>query len=110
MFVFGAAALTGAALSSGWARAGDDELPALIAALDSHGIAVLQESLGKPDTLLMTSDGSANHAVWSAFAARGWMTESDAYGGGPVGVKLKTFSITPDGLAKIPAVLDAARK
>ena len=88
----------------------EDRLPAMIAALDQTGISVLQESLAKPDVILMTSEGSTNDALWSEFAARGWMAESPGFGGGPVGVTLKTFSITPDGLAKIPAVLDAARK
>jgi len=99
-----------AAVAPGHAVANEADLTPLIAAIDERGISILQDSLAKPNIQLITSEGSANHALWRAFAARGWMTEGPGYGGGPVGVILKVYTLTPDGLAKIPAVLDGAKK
>ena len=90
--------------------AAEDELAPLIAGLDERGLAALQQSLSGSNMALMASEGSANHALWSAFAQRGWMIETSGPGGGPVGVVLKVYTLTPDGLAKIPAALDQAGK
>lgn len=82
----------------------------LIAALSESDRSVLDASLSTSQIALMTSEGSANDALWSELAKRGSMERLPDQQGEPVGVKLKMFGLTDAGRRTLPGVLHRVAK
>ncbi|MDW3208163.1 MAG: hypothetical protein R8L07_21730 [Alphaproteobacteria bacterium] len=67
--------------------------------------ATLPQALRSGDAVLMTVDGSANHAFWSELAARGWLRPVEPPAGLPP--ETRTFAITPEGRRPLARFLTA---
>jgi hypothetical protein len=100
--------LTG--LSGALPAAAQNKLAPLLAALSPAGSSILAAALERDNAEMMTSPTTANFALWSQFAARGWMVAQDAPMGGPIGQSFKMFKLTNDGQRSIPAVLNSGRQ
>ena len=93
------------------ARAQTDALTPLAGAMSAQDVSVLKDALSRDNATLITSRGSANFVLWSAFASRGWMSDDPAPGGGgPVGQHLHMYTITDEGRKGIAGFLAAAGK
>ncbi|MDX2308272.1 MAG: hypothetical protein NW216_08550 [Hyphomicrobium sp.] len=92
-------------LAMAHAARAESDLSPLVAALSETDRTVLDKALASGPTTLVTSVGSANHALWSAFAERGWMEMGALPPGGPVGQDMMMFSLTGEGRRMIPTVL-----
>lgn len=95
--------LGGAALSQ-------EDLERLASRLSAGDLAVLVSALMGPASRVMTAEGSANDAFWSALAKLGLMHQhplpedvaSELKG---AGISPKIFSVTEQGHAEIPGLL-----
>jgi hypothetical protein len=88
----------------------EPDVAPLVAALSAGDRSVLDAAVARDNADLMTTEGSANFALWSAFAAKGWMTLKEDPQGGPIGLKLKTFALTDAGRQAIPGMLRTGGK
>ena len=81
--------------------------------MSAADISVLEASAHTPDSNMTTAPGSANEALWTAFAGFGWVAIKEDALDLPGGKKfvMKIYSITPEGLHPILNLLAAvARK
>jgi hypothetical protein len=95
--------LGGAALSQ-------ENLELLASRLNAGDLAVLVTALMRPASRMMTTEGSANDAFWSALEKRGLMQQHPlpadmARELKSAGVAPKIFSVTEEGHAELPDLL-----
>lgn len=87
-----------------------NELDALVAKLSAGDRSVLRASLQRPagEAQMMTAEGSANHELWEALAARGWMVRLPVPKEFPPELKFAIFALTATGHQQIPLQLPKA--
>lgn len=108
------AVLAAAYVLSGAALAAED-IAGLTSRLSAGDRSVLVAALQRPDSQMMTIEGSANDVFWSALERMGLMQQhpvpkemADKLAG--TGVKPKIFSVTDKGTTEIPTLVEWARK
>ncbi|HEX8166905.1 MAG TPA: hypothetical protein VF601_14115 [Beijerinckiaceae bacterium] len=77
-----------------------------IAALGAGDRSVLEAALQNPDSQMLTTEGSANHVLWSEMAQIGWMTELPLPEGFPEFCRI--YALTEEGSSAIPDLIGAA--
>jgi hypothetical protein len=93
----------------------EENVEELAQRLNSGDVSVLLYGVENPGTRMMTTKGSANDVFWSALEKVG-LTEShpvpDDIGGEleAAGITLRFYTVTEQGEAEIPALLERTRK
>lgn len=88
----------------------DTDVVRLIRNLSAGDLSVLHGGLQSVDNQMMTTEGSANHALWTVLERRGLMRQSPPPAHFPAELKIRIFSVTSQGQKRIPQLLrDAGR-
>ena len=89
------------------AQVAQSDVARLAAELSERDRWILLDGLDQDSAELITTEGSANYVFWTACVANGWMVARPPWPGGPAGMSLVAFMITPEGKVAIPPLLKA---
>ena len=88
---------------------GMSELEMRLRSLSAADLSVIEAAASKPGSLMLTSSGSANDALWSDMETVGWTKRAHPFGqatdANPAAKLVRAFELTPEGANAVRTAL-----